>query len=282
MKRYLLIYFATILVFGTIYWGYWSLRPDSFIINEQFNLHPFSSKYVLGDNFNSLAYYQKKADSLRNTIDSVNEELSKTIIETDSLKPISRNIFSQHEKARWDSIERWKKAQIPDSLEKKLAGAKQSIDILKEHEKANELVISQLNVEKARIEYEIAKINLTSSDFILANLTYFQDTSLVRNFLHIDSILSANEYHIIPDLELKIRKIEHEIEQLKFDAIDSYSRRISFLDFLLFSAANSSTVTYGDITPNDTLVRIILFIQALFCIVLIALFIEVLIKKIRI
>lgn len=256
--------------------------PDSFIINEQFNLHPFSSKSIPGNNISTLIYYQKKADSLRTASDSFKRELIRATDFTDSLEIIVKKALTEHEKTQWKNADNWKIKQIPDSALKKLDEVNQGLRILNEHSKSNEVAISLLNVEKAEIEYEIAKINLASSDFVLKNLTFFQDTFLANELRFLDSVYWIIKYDNIPDMELRNMAIEHKIESLKYDALESYSRRVSFFDFLLFSAANSSTVTYGDIIPNDMFVRVVLFIQALSSIALIALFMEVLIKKIGI
>lgn len=64
--KYLLLYLGVILFFGTFYYGYWYIQPDSFIIDERLNLRPFSSQEILGEyEAYDLRYYQRKADSLR-------------------------------------------------------------------------------------------------------------------------------------------------------------------------------------------------------------------------
>ncbi|RYE01997.1 MAG: two pore domain potassium channel family protein [Sphingobacteriales bacterium] len=282
MRRFIFIYLVVVFSFGFVYWVYWYFNPDSFVINEQFNLHPFSSKSVVGNSLNTLTYYQEKADSLRMTNDSIKKTINALIHQTDSIEPLSRKAYAKHEKVLWENVERWKGRQVPDLIKAKLESVAQAIEILKKDERINGVTIAQLKVEKAKIEYEVAKINVVASDFLLKNLAIFQDTSLVKDFRFFDSIYSNNKFYIIPKLELESRGVENEIEQLRYDAIDSYSRRVSFLDFLLFSASNSSTVTYGDITPNDSFVRFILFIQAISCIVLMALFIESLAKRMNV
>lgn len=228
----------------------------------------------MGKDLRTLIHYQQKLDSLRITNKFLKEDLEKYIILTDSIEPISKDAYLKHEKARWENIEEWKLKQVPDSIKEKLEEIEQSIIFFSKNEKGNELRIANLRVEEAKLNYELSKINVEISDYILKNLVFFQNDSLVLSFTYLDSLLTNYKYYVIPDINEKIRKHEYEIVQLKFEALNNFQKRISILDFLLFSASNSSTITYGDIIPNSFFVKITLFLQAIFCIILLGLLVS--------
>lgn len=273
MRKYIIIYISSIFLFGLTYWLSFIFNPDSFIFHEQTNLHPFSSDIILGEEMNSLAFYQKKMDSLRVQNESLKKSLLEYIQLTDSITPISKEAYRKHEKAQWKNIEEWKSKQIPDSIKEKLKSIKHKIKILEENKGECELEIANLKIEQARLDYRLAEIEVILCDSVLRNLTLFQNDSLVSNFLHLDSMVVKYKFDSIPHLNVEIRKCEYQIENLRFDALNNFTKRISILDFFLFSASNSTAITYGDIIPNSIFVKIILFTQALFCIVLLGMLI---------
>src|SRR5690606_38272704 len=113
-------------------------------------------------------------------------------------------------------------------------------------------------------------INVESRQYVLDHYGDFVDSTLRNQFTRMDSIFNNLTLRLIPNNELDIRRIDFELIDLKFDALRVISKRVGYFDFLLFSAANSSTVTYGEIVPNDKFVKFLLFLQAASCIVLIA------------
>lgn len=275
--RFLISYIGIIFLFGLIYFFIWFFYPDSFVIDEQYNLHPFSSRSIMGEDAISLTYYQRKADSIRKNEGYLRTQIViyKKII--DSLEPLKNDAYKRFEDKQWENADKWEKAQL-DSLTKKLRIIESAIEYTSGLSHA-EVALAQLKVEKSAMDYEIAKVKVNAIDFVLSNLTMFQDSTLTNKMMTLDSLYSLNKYQLLPKAELALLKNQFDIDQLKFEALSSFSKRISFLDFLLFSASNSSTVTYGDVIPNSNLVRIILFIQAISCIFLIALGTDKVLKK---
>lgn len=231
----------------------------------------------MGEDAISLTYYQRKADSIRKNEGYLRTQIViyKKII--DSLEPLKNDAYKRFEDKQWENADKWEKAQL-DSLTKKLRIIESAIEYTSGLSHA-EVALAQLKVEKSAMDYEIAKVKVNAIDFVLSNLTMFQDSTLTNKMMTLDSLYSLNKYQLLPKAELALLKNQFDIDQLKFEALSSFSKRISFLDFLLFSASNSSTVTYGDVIPNSNLVRIILFIQAISCIFLIALGTDKVLKK---
>ncbi len=267
--RFLLFYLMSILAFGLLYYGYWLFNMDSFMINEQFNARHFDADAEMYDKPGNLEDYRRQADSMKmlrkNTMDTLVIEQQKA----NSLKPIVVDLRKKHEDAQWKNVEVWKKKQVPDSLRNKLAAMDYGLETLKENT-SNGSMIANMKMEKTRIELEIAKIEVRSSDYILSHLTLFQDSVLTRKMLAADSIYYGLMHHRIPDLNTGLSSIQYELGAIGYTVQTDVYRELNLLDFLLFSAANASTVTYGDITPNNRWMRFALFCQAVSCIILIA------------
>ena len=50
-KKWGIIYSIVVLIFSFLYYSYWYINPDSFIINSELNLHPLQEmqKFLEGD-----------------------------------------------------------------------------------------------------------------------------------------------------------------------------------------------------------------------------------------
>lgn len=275
--RFLLIYFFSIIAFGLLYYSYWYFNTDSFVINEQFNTRHFDEDAEVYDQSANLEFYRKVADSMkvqrRNTLDTLSIEQRRM----DSLAPIVKDLREKQENIQWKNIEVWRKAQIPDSLRKTLASVDYGLETIKENA-SNGLVIANLKIEKYQAEKKIAEIEVRSSDYILGHLVMFQDSALTRKMLEADSIYSELMYDRIPGLNVRLSTLKYELGAIGYRVQQSVYRELNLLDFFLFSASNASTVTYGDITPNDRWMRLALFCQAVICIVLIAFLTETLLS----
>lgn len=279
MWKLVLIYILFIFGFGFTYWKIWLHTPDSFVFNDQYNIHPFSSSEIDSEQNKNLQFYNEKTDSIRKVLNMsiIRLESEKRICDSFHIEFIKINELFQ--KVRWDSIDRWKRKQVPDSINEKLLYMNMQIDYYNSKGIDDKLILSKYNLEKSRLEVLISKINLRSSEFVLYNLDKFSDTLLLKNLNEADSIYSVLKYNSMPKLEHEISNMEYEIKRMPHRMIGQYLPRVSLIDFLLFSSSNASTVTYGDIIPNSQLSRTLTFIQSIFCIILLAYLAETIIKK---
>lgn len=254
------------------------MHPDSFIIEEQLNVHPFSSENILGPQKGNLVFYQDITDSLRLNNLKNKIEIKKFNKVVDSLWPLVNKASREHEDAIFKNAEIWKRKQVPNELIKKLHKINENINALETYN-GNDLKIANLNVERTKTEYEISIINLKSSNYVLENFIKFQDPTIRQEISKLDSLYTLYKYKLIPQKDNEISKFNNEMYELRFQRLNNLRKRISYLDFLLFSASNSSTVTYGEIVPNDNSSRLTLFIQAVFCIILITLLTDSIINR---
>lgn len=270
-------YIISIVIFGFVYFVHAKFQPDAFIIHEQYNIHPFSSDRISTDLGVTLIDYQKERDS----IEKIKLQHTKVL---DSLKQVGK-IYDKLAKSMYDTldttrqmnIEKWKHEQVPDSLRTRVKLLNELINAAGK----NELTKANLIVDKANLDVKIAEIEVNSAEYILKNYGSFQDPVLARKFEYLDSISRLIDFHLVFKEEEAIRNCDYKIYELLNRAQDAFESRITFLDMLLFSASNASTVTYGDIVPNDNISRIILFFQAILCIILIAYVADSIINKVK-
>ncbi|MEO8066772.1 MAG: potassium channel family protein [Flavobacteriales bacterium] len=271
--KYIVIYLGVILVFGTFYCAYWHLHPDSFIINEQFGLQPFSSPTIQGDEAKDLRYFQHKTDSLLKLINENEARLPLLLATSDSLELLAKSASDKNQRIMWQKADAWEAAQMPDSLTRRVQALSTAI-AASGTSITDELQRATLSLDKAKLEYDIAVIKASSGGYVLHHLTSFMDSAASAEAWRIDSLWAQYEYRKVPQAEELRYSLNYELEHLKYSAMAGWSERLSFFDFILFSASNASTVTYGEMLPNDTTMRISLFVQAIVCIVLIAMFID--------
>lgn len=164
--------------------------------------------------------------------------------------------------------------QKKELLEKK-------IEILKKTDNNNDLMQSKLSLELAQLTLNISKKETKSLEYITGNFDFFIDSSIGKDIMKTDSLYSQLAFKEIPNLQSKKEMIEYSIENMRFDLLSKSTTRITPLDFLLFSASNSTTITFGEITPNDLLMKILLLIQGFVCLFIVAILGDKLINKVN-
>ena len=273
LLKYIIIYLTVIFVFGTIYWAYWYLHPDSFIINDQFNLQPFSSPKIQGSETKDLRFFQHKTDSIRNLIKENEARLPLLLATSDSLAILAKVASDKNQRLMWDRANSLEVAQVPDSMTRRAQALSTAIEVYGSSP-GNDLARAKLSLEKAELEYRIGVIKARAGQYVLDHLASFVDSVISKDASRIDSLWAIYEFKKVPEAEQLRNVLNYELQQLKFEALNTWSKRLSYLDFILFSASNATTVTYGEMMPNDVWMRLLLIVQAIVCIILIAVFIE--------
>lgn len=274
MKKLLLYYSLLIFGFSVIYYCFWFFKPDYFVFSSSLNLHPISSNNIVENDNITLEGFQKYADSIRKekilTLDSIKSSIKKQ----DSIKIIRDINYNEFDRSRWDEIEKFEN----DSIYKLLIKKKKILDE-KINYANNELVKANLQVDYSNLNLEISKYVLKKKTYTLENLGRFGDKNKLKKMKYSDSIYYVLELTIIPNLNQKKFQLDYNIENLRFNYLSKHTKKISYVDFLLFSASNATTISYGDISPNSNLIKIIITLQGLSCIILFTLIMEHIIKK---
>ena len=83
----------------------------------------------------------------------------------------------------------------------------------------------------------------------------------------------------INELEQTRRDISSRIRDLTIDFHKNRLDAVNYLDFVYYSICVSTTVSFGDIAPNNCLTRTIAIIELLLCIILVAAIVDEIIRK---
>lgn len=269
MKKLLSIYILLILAFSILYYFFWIFKPDYFVFSSSLNLHPISSNNIVENDNITLEGFQKYADSIRKEkIQTVND-IKSSNRKRDSIKILKDFYYKDFDKSRWDEIEKFENDSTYLLLIKKKEILDEKINNTKDGvEKAN------LTVKSSNINVEISEYILKKKNYTLENLGKFGDREKLKKVKYFDSIYYLYDITIIPNLNQKKFQLDYEIENLRFKYLSKHTEKINFIDFILFSASNSTTISSGDIIPNSNLIKIMVILQGLISIILFALITE--------
>lgn len=145
---------------------------------------------------------------------------------------------------------------------------------------STELIIQGKYVELAHLKYEYAKKNAEILDYVIRHFGSFIPDSLSKELARLNQewIQLSNK---IQNLENSRRTISSRIK--KSVNLFHQNRRdtVSFWDFLYYSICVSTTVSFGDIAPNDGWSRFLAIAEILSCMVLLGILLDRVIKKVN-
>jgi len=140
---------------------------------------------------------------------------------------------------------------------------------------SRDLAISQLKVELAQIDYKIAKRRSEVAGHIIREYGQFAAPEDLHRANNLENQVSVVQKSLLEvegrDSALRI-KMSDLLEQWRAGRVS----RLDFYDFLYFSLGVSTTVTFGDIVPNHSIVRTITTLQILASVVLLGMFLNTL------
>lgn len=270
-------YLIIVLASAGVYCLVFNLDTTSFLISEQLNKHLV--RYDLVSNDIDLAEFHTNAkDLMPISVDGfvgvVASKLMRLSDINDSLTVLDRRLvllLSQEDSInhvavhkRDSSAEAYRNSalysyvQRLDSLNQLMSG----VD-------STELIARGLLIEKANLELEYAIKNKAVTDYIITDLRGFipeQDLALMDEssskiiaFRIEKSLLEQERNELVSDYRTEVNHFH-------------LNRRasVSFWDFLYYSFCVSTTVSFGDIAPNNGLTRFLTVLELLSCIVLVS------------
>lgn len=288
LTKYILLYGLIVFISATFDWLIFRCNTTSFLISEQLN--KYVDRYEFLDPEIDLAAYHRNAkDNLPITIDGfttlIKPSFEKLEATNDSLFH-KQNLLSAC-KEKLDSLNVIASVMRNDSIERLrdqlISGCQKKIDSLKlfmEGKDSTEMIIAGKYVEMAQLQYEYAIKNVEIQSMILQNFGSFIPDSLSRQ------IRCYNENYIgllmdISVLEKDRRIVSSKIRDLTIDFHANRLNAVGFVDFIYYSFCVSTTVSFGDIAPNNGLARAIAIIELLFCIILVGVIVNSSIKRIE-
>lgn len=271
------IYIVVVLFFSVVNWLLFLRNSTSFLISEQLNKH--LERYDFLETTIDLAQYHRDAkDEMPITINEFAEMIKP---EFDNLEAINDSLEEKTRKYKRDSlildslnaiaIENRKEA-IKTLKDNSLAKIQRSIDSLSAFmtgKDSTEMIIQGKLVELANFQYEYAKKNAQVQSYIN---TYYG--SLIPESLSFQiSYHYGNYVRVIleiVDLEDARRSVISKIRDSNMEFHNNRMESVGFIDFIYYSICVSTTVSFGDIAPNDGKTRFVAVLELLICIILLA------------
>lgn len=286
--KFVLSYILITFFFAVINWGLFSCNSTSFSISSQMN--KYMDRYDLLDSTINLAtFHQGAKDMMPISIDDYIALIKPDFIRLDSINVLlnrnQRLLESNQLRSRKLNIvaDEKRQAAILAFTDSMLYENKQPIDSLRRFmlgKDSTELIIQGKYVELAHLKYEYAKKKAEILDYIIRHFGSFIPDSLAKALAHLNQaeIQLGNK---IQDLENSRRAISSRIKT----SVNLFHRNrresVSFWDFLYYSICVSTTVSFGDIAPNDGWTRLTAILELLSCLILVGVIIDKINKKIN-
>ncbi|EPA0074242.1 MULTISPECIES: ion channel [Enterobacter] len=290
------IYFSVVILFAVLYYGFWLLKPDSFIINSELNVHPFYDMNVMlwsDENYDyptgsgiDLNVLKKENDEYILKLSKDKNELEKIDSELADLDNEFNSVYKKKEAEFTQKTKEYEQEMLSDfiahekALEASVANlekvspviVKTNDDVMKIQRIGDERVrLAEARLETARQSFKIA-------DYILKNLMLF--TSKETR----DDLIKLNEQRT--SYNDKRFKLVKEMGDKRSAAIDNvgryykqYMARLNIIDFIYFSVGISTTTTFGDMVASDRLIRAFVSLQLLLCIFIVGGFLNSVMNK---
>lgn len=290
------IYFSIVILFAVLYYGFWLLKPDSFIINSELNVHPFYDMNVMlwsDENYDypmgngiDLNVLKKENDEYILKLSKDKNDLEKIDSELADLDNEFYSVYKKKEAEFTQKTKEYEQEMLSDfiahekALEASVANLeKDSPVIVKTNDDVMKIQrIGDERVRLAEARLETARQSFKIADYILKNLMLF--TSKETR----DDLIKLNEQRT--SYNDKRFKLVKEMGDKRSAAIDNvgryykqYMARLNIIDFIYFSVGISTTTTFGDIVASDRLIRAFVSLQLLLCIFIVGGFLNSVMNK---
>lgn len=283
--RIITYYCGVVLLFALVNWSRFLHDTSSFMLSEQMNRHV--KRYYVWDIHDR--FHKDIKDRMPITIDGFSAFIKPTV---ESLDIIMQTILDNNEKKdicqkKLDSlsnivdISRLKRIEIfKDSVLKEYKEKIRDLQYKLQGMDSLEMILSGKYVELANLNYELAKKRAEVQSYIVNNWGMFVPEKLK------DAIKNENENIIkfdreIVELECKRTQMSSNLVNLTNLFHENRRESISFWDFLYYSVCVSTSVSFGDIAPNDNCTRFIALIELLSCIILVGVILDGINKRVN-
>lgn len=293
--KWAIAYLISVIAFSFIYLGYWIYKPDSFIINQDLNVQPFteinqflwgeSDTYEVGS-FTSLSDLKDSYDADYKKIKTVLIELDKLNIAKAELTETSKIVSHKQSEEIDYNFGQYEKRKLEPFLIVERNIAKK---ILSLEEALPKKIESQADVDKVK-ELGNAKVELANAKVQTAHQAVENSYAVLDDALSFTNRETIEELNRIYELEREHYKEWHRLEnargELRIKAIDKIrehrrliTEKVNWFDFWFYSVGISTTTTFGDLVPNDRVVKSLVSLQLLVCIFILGGFVNAVLKS---
>lgn len=279
-------YFLIVVVFATVNWIIFFKNSTAFLISDQLNKYVERYEFLQPD-IDLAAYHMNAKDSMPITISEfsnmIRPDLENLQSANDSL--IMKKDAFEKLKVQWDSLSRIASKMMTDSVNKVrvelLSGYQERIDSLEryiESEDTTKMIIEGKYVELAKLQYEYAKRKAKVEAMFCQYIGNYIPDSLSHQ------IRRCNDGYIqltwdIQEVENERRNVTSRIRQSIIDFHNNRIESVSWHDFLYYSICVSTTVSFGDIAPNNGVTRSVAILELLMCLFIVGYIVDRIIKR---
>lgn len=282
----IIVYIFVLVLFATINWIIFFNNTTAYLISDQLN--KYVEKYeFLNLDIDLATYHRNAKDCMPITISDFTEmirvDLEKLQSANDSLS-VKKDAYEKCV-VRWDSLSRIASGMRADSVkmmhERLLGGCQSKMDSLKQlivGKDRTEMILEGKYVELAQLRYEYAKKNAEVESYMTKYIGFFIPDSLSHQ------IRRCNEDYLelsmeIYDMESLRRNATYRIRQAAIDFHRNRLKSVNWVDFLYYSICVSTTVSFGDIAPNNGTTRFVAILELLLCLFIVGFIVDRIIKK---
>lgn len=284
--KYIVFYLIIVFAFALVNWGVFCYNSTSFLISEQMSKHVIRYDLV-SEEFNLANFHAEAKDLMPVSVDGfvggISTKLMRLSEVNDSILVYGRQIDSLQRKeeslrlvavAHRDSI-------VDAYIEKAMRPYKHQLDSLEQviaGMDSTNAILDRLLIEKTRLEVDNAVKKKEVLDHVFRNLQLFiplEERDLLNDYSSkiVSSTVEKNS------LELERYELVRSIRKSVSTFHNNRRSSVGFLDFLYYCFCVSTTVSFGDIAPNNGWTRFIAILELLSCIVLVHFILTGLTKK---
>lgn len=288
IKRFAIGYIIVVVVFAFANWITFNRNSTSYLISDQLNKSIKRYDY-LTDSLNREEYHLNAKDEMPITISEFSEMINPEFAKRDSIKAILA--------LKQDTLEKYLHGL--DSLGKiavkvRSATIQHFKDSMMQYQQArldsiNELIAANDSIrmirmgkyiERAHYEIEYADRMQQVSKYVLDHYGSFipeEMSSQIGNF-NLGVIRLECE---VDNLKIQERFLSHGIRDLISSFHNNRHESVGLLDFFYYSICVSTTVSFGDIAPNNGWTRFLAIVELLLCMLLLAVLLDGVTKKVN-
>ena len=271
--KVIIVYLTVVFCAAAANWLHFQCDPSSFVLSEHLNRR--IARYELKTPDEGLALYLKRTrDTIPIAIDEFNalvfplfEELDsiddslvfqKAVCETDSLTLDSLTTLATV--LRSDSIAVYTKNEL-SNYQRKI----DDIKLLMNGRDSIELTLEGKYVDLAQAQLEFAIKNAELQSSIFDRYASFVPETLSEEIRESNNHL-IESWIILQRLQWSRQETYRKIKELSAAFNNKRLSIVRFFDFLYYSFCVSTTVSFGEIVPNDLFTRVTTLIELLLCV----------------
>ena len=182
---------VSVLVFSLAYWNAWLYRPDSFVLNKEFNLTPYqqllsrlwseSSGAMWAASATSSPAIAIELDQFSASVDKIDREatalqrqLRELETEQRELELAAKAIYEEHSTKLWSNVEKYKieavKAEVAAAERAKLAAEGLAQASQQTPSPVASIAAANANVGLARAQYALAVRQAEVGEYVLGQI----------------------------------------------------------------------------------------------------------------